>query len=65
MEVIPYLYFDGNAQEALELYKKVFEVEVDSSQIMRFKDHPTPDLKPEQMEMILHSVGIFSFSIQC
>lgn len=64
MEVIPYLYFNGNANEALDLYKIVFDSE---PSIMRYKDQPSPDLKEEYKEMVLHAElktigGIFYIS---
>ncbi|HTJ96569.1 MAG TPA: VOC family protein [Rhodocyclaceae bacterium] len=43
--VEPYLTFDGNCEEAVELYKKVLNAEVLFS--MRFKD--SPDEHPEGM----------------
>lgn len=53
MKVIPYFYFNGNAQEALERYQKAFKTK--ASSIMRFKDQPSPDMPPEFAERIMHT----------
>ncbi len=38
--VQPYLFFEGNCQEALEFYKRALGAEV--SMLMRYKDSPEP-----------------------
>ena len=40
MQVQPYLFFDGRAEEALEFYRKAIGAEV--TMLMRFKDSPEP-----------------------
>lgn len=40
MQVQPYLYFDGRAEEALAFYKEALGAEVEA--LMRFKDMPDP-----------------------
>lgn len=53
MEVVPYLYFNGNAEEAITLYQKAFKVEAPS--VMRFKDQPGAEVPAEIGEKILHA----------
>ena len=38
MQVQPYLFFDGRAEEAIEFYKKAVNAEV--GMLMRWKDSP-------------------------
>jgi PhnB protein len=45
MQVQPYLFFDGRAEEAIEFYRKTLGAEV--QMLMRFKDSPEPS--PEGM----------------
>ena len=40
MQVQPYLFFDGCAEEAIEFYRKAIGAEV--TMLMRFKDSPEP-----------------------
>jgi PhnB protein len=47
----PYLHFNGNAEEALHFYSKVFGVE---GTISRYGDNPTPDLKEEDKNLVMH-----------
>ncbi|MGZ7049853.1 MAG: VOC family protein [Methanobacterium sp.] len=42
MQIRPYLYFKGECQEAIELYKRAFKIE--KSDIMRFSDL-SPDIE--------------------
>ncbi|MGZ7070708.1 MAG: VOC family protein [Methanobacterium sp.] len=42
MKIRPYLYFKGECQEAIELYKRAFKIE--KSDIMRFSDL-SPDIE--------------------
>ncbi len=48
----PYLMFNGQAKEALEFYKEVFEGEVIESQTYGEADYPTP---PEADELLIHA----------
>ncbi|WP_374723136.1 VOC family protein [Peribacillus tepidiphilus] len=50
--VTPYLTFDGNAREALEFYKEVFEGEVVEIQTFGEADFPTP---PEVDDRVMHA----------
>ena len=45
MQVQPYLFFDGRAEEAFEFYKKALGAEV--TMLMRFKDSPEPAQQQE------------------
>jgi PhnB protein len=40
MQVQPYLFFDGRAEEAIEFYRKALGAKVEM--LMRFKDNPQP-----------------------
>ena len=59
MQVQPYLFFDGRAEEALEFYKKALGAEV--TMLLRFGDSPEPPQKaegcasPGAPEKIMHS----------
>lgn len=53
MQAIPYLYFNGTAQEAINLYQKALKA--NEPQIMRFKDQPSPDLPTEYEERVMHA----------
>lgn len=53
MRFIPYLVFDGEAEEALNLYHAALGGEI--SQIMRFGDMPDPNLPPSMKERIMHA----------
>jgi PhnB protein len=44
MQVQPYLFFDGRAEEAIEFYKKAIGAKVEM--MMRFKDNPEPKHNP-------------------
>lgn len=51
-----YMYFDGNANEALEFYSKVFEVE--KNEIMTYRDLPVDpqfEIPEEQKKLILNT----------
>lgn len=41
MQIQPYLFFDGRAEEAIEFYKKALGAEVE--RLLRFKDNPEPN----------------------
>ncbi|OMP68202.1 VOC family protein [Domibacillus epiphyticus] len=51
-QVTPYLTFDGNAQEAIDFYAKVFGAEIQGVQKFGEADFPTP---PEAADRIMHS----------
>ncbi|MBD1381024.1 VOC family protein [Metabacillus arenae] len=51
-QATPYLTFNGNAKEALEYYKEVFNGEVLNIQTFGEADFPTP---PEADERIMHA----------
>lgn len=57
MQVIPYLYFDGNCAEALEFYKTALDAKV--QMLMHFKDRPPgPDcegLPPDSDDKVMHA----------
>ena len=47
----PYLHFNGNAEEALHFYSKVFGVD---PVISRYGDNPMPDLRDEDKNKVMH-----------
>jgi PhnB protein len=51
-QVTPYLCFNGNAKEALEFYKTVFEGEIVGIQTFGEADFPTP---PEADNLVMHA----------
>ncbi|WNS75929.1 VOC family protein [Bacillus sp. DTU_2020_1000418_1_SI_GHA_SEK_038] len=51
-QATPYLTFNGNAREALEYYKEVFEGEILNLQTFGDADYPTP---PEADNRIMHA----------
>ncbi|RIW38924.1 VOC family protein [Bacillus salacetis] len=51
-QAIPYLIFNGNALDALEYYKEVFEGEITDLQTFGEADYPTP---PEAEDRIIHA----------
>lgn len=51
-QATPYFTFDGNAKEALDYYKDVFDGEVIEIQTFGEADFPTP---PEAEERIIHA----------
>ena len=54
MQVQPYLYFDGRAEEAIEFYRKALGASVEM--LMRFKDNPSPEHNPPgSAEKVMHS----------
>ena len=53
MDIIPYLFFDGRAEEALEFYRRALDAEVEA--IHRFKDSPDPDqIPPGAGDKVMH-----------
>ena len=55
MQIQPYLFFDGRAEEAIEFYKKTLGAKVDM--MMRFKDSPekNPSCTPSDDSKIMHA----------
>ncbi len=54
MNIQPYLFFDGRAEEALKFYGKVLGAKVEM--MMRFKDAPDQSMvKPESAEKVMHA----------
>lgn len=57
MQVQPYLFFDGRCEEALTYYRSTLGAEV--TMLMRFKDHPEPQLPemcpPGSEEKVMHA----------
>jgi PhnB protein len=51
-QTVPYFAFDGNAREALEYYKEVFEGEIEGIQTFGEADFPSP---PEADDRIMHA----------
>lgn len=51
-QATPYLMFNGNAREALEYYKEIFDGEIVEIQTYGEADHPTP---PEADDKIIHA----------
>ncbi len=52
MKVVPYMSFNGNAEEVLNYYKVVLEGEI--GDIMRYKDAPDMDVSEGYMDKLLH-----------
>lgn len=48
MQIEPYLFFDGRAEEALEFYKSKLGAKVEA--LMRYKDNPDPRYNPPNCE---------------
>ena len=68
MQVQPYLFFEGRAEEALEFYKKALGAKVEM--LMRFKDSPVPPNEgcaaPNSAEKIMHcSMKIGETIVMC
>ena len=56
MQVQPYLFFEGRAEEAIEFYRKTLGAEV--LMLMRYKDSPEPQPKGAQTpsgDKVMHS----------
>jgi PhnB protein len=55
MQVQPYLFFDGRAEEAIEFYRKTLGAEVQI--LLRFKDCPEPEHRPssDTANKVMHS----------
>ncbi|MGF1629905.1 MAG: VOC family protein [Kiloniellaceae bacterium] len=55
MQIEPYLFFDGRAEEAAEFYKEALGAEVEM--LMRFKDSPEPRegmVPPGSEDKVMH-----------
>jgi PhnB protein len=54
MQVQPYLFFDGRADEAIEFYKKA--VGAKPKMLMRFKDAPDQSMvTPQSKDKVMHA----------
>ncbi len=57
MQIQPYLFFDGRAEEAIEFYKRALGAEV--AMLMRFKDSPEPPppgvMPPGSENKVMHA----------
>jgi PhnB protein len=56
MQVEPYLFFDGRAEEAIEFYRKKLGAEVEM--LMHFKDSPEPPppgMTPPPGDKVMHA----------
>src|SRR6185436_20481480 len=54
MQVQPYLFFDGRAEEAIEFYKKAVNAEV--GMLMRWKDSPEKSMcTPNNENKVMHA----------
>src|SRR3546814_15957618 len=53
MQIEPYLFFDGRAEEAAEFYKRALGAEVEM--LMRFKESPAPEsIPPGGGDKVMH-----------
>lgn len=54
MQVLPYLFFDGRCEEAIEFYKKAIDAKVDM--LMRFKESPDQSMiSPGNSDKVMHA----------
>jgi PhnB protein len=54
VQVVPYLFFDGRCEEAIEFYRRALGAEV--SMLSRFKDSPDPAMcAPGSGEKVMHA----------
>lgn len=53
MQVVPYLYFNGDAEEALNFY--VIALKANPPEVMYYKQQPYPNMPAEFAEKILHA----------
>ena len=54
MQIQPYLFFEGRADEAIEFYKKALGAEV--GMLMRWKDSPDKSMcTPDNADKVMHS----------
>lgn len=55
MKLNPYLNFDGNAEEAMTFYKKVFRVDFAGNGMMKMRDLPDADKIPAELhDRVMH-----------
>ena len=55
MNVEPYLFFDGRAEEALEFYRQKLGARIEA--LMRYKDNPDPKYNPPNSEnKVMHAL---------
>lgn len=55
MNVEPYLFFDGRAEEALEFYRQKLGAKVEA--LMRYKENPEPEYNPPNSEnKVMHAL---------
>ena len=53
MKTVPYLFFGGTCEEAMNLYSKVLGGKIDG--LMRFKDMPPDQRRPGMDEKVVHA----------
>jgi PhnB protein len=55
MTIQPYLFLDGNCEEAIEFYRRALGAEV--QMLMRFKEcpEPMPNATPDSPEKVMHA----------
>ena len=53
MKTVPYMYFNGNAAQALKFYERVFQTK--KPEVMLFKEMPGADQNSPFAEKILHA----------
>ena len=53
MNIIPYMNFTGNCEEALNRYKEILKGEI--TYIQRYKDGPNMQVDDDYMDKILHA----------
>ncbi|MCG8429499.1 MAG: VOC family protein [Chromatiales bacterium] len=54
MNIIPYLFFNGRCEEAIEFYRRAVDAEV--TELMRYKDGPDSEITPPGAdEKIMHA----------
>ncbi|MEX0655075.1 MAG: VOC family protein [Phycisphaeraceae bacterium] len=61
MQVQPYLFFNGNCEEAVTFYRDALGAEVEA--IMHYKDSPEPEMCPSGVEGVENKVMHASFRI--
>jgi len=53
MQVVPYLFFDGRCDEAVEFYSKAVGAKVEM--LMRYKDSPDPTMVHGNEDKVMHA----------
>lgn len=61
MKVIPYLMFDGNAEEALNFYKEIFDAK--EPEVMRYSDGQGFEIPDNYADKIMHGELYFGDNI--